>query len=157
MKKEKLLRRIRTLCILEFFNAFFLPWVFIRFASGDQQIGLVSITSMVLNAILLLEGSYLWFSVYRRLNGAEIDALGRVFQRIRIINLVLIILSLGIIIFYPFVSSGDKIGAIIFFALATLEHINYFEIQLMYDNANDIKHLLKFGFKPAKLKMIIKR
>jgi hypothetical protein len=111
---------------------------------------------MALNAILLLEGSYLWFSVYRRLKGSVINGLASAFQRIRIINMLLIILSLGILIIYPFTSDSDKTGAIIFFTLATLEHINYFEIQLMYDNVNDMKHLLKFGFKPAKLKLIIK-
>ena len=72
-----------------------------------------------------------------------------------ITNIGLIIITLTILLTNPFLSSYDKIGAIGFTVLAILEHINYFEIQLMYDNKNGLKYLRQFGLKRSKLKMLL--
>ncbi len=40
--------------------------------------------------------------------------------------------------------------------MAVLEHINYFEVQLMYDNKNDIEYLKRFRkLKKSKLNFLL--
>lgn len=72
------------------------------------------------------------------------------------LNFGFFILTVITITFNPFSGTFDKIVTIIFTLLAVLEHVNYFEIQLMYDNKNDKKYLKLYKrLKVAKLKKIM--
>jgi hypothetical protein len=157
MKREKLIVRLRQLCVVEFINVFLLPfaaWFWGRV--NNQVFGLNSIIAMILSGILLIEGSYLWLSISILLKNKGHYNFIKTFRVLKKLNFGLFTLTFITIIFIPFSGTFDKIVTIIFTSLATLEHINYFEIQLMYDNENDKKYLRQYKrLKVAKLKKIM--
>jgi ABC-type transport system involved in cytochrome c biogenesis permease subunit len=142
---------------LEFFNAFGLPFLFVlNSIIHKQPIGINAIAAIFLNGIILLEGSYLWYSIYRKLTGKLETNYIPILGIFRSINLLLIILTVSIIVSNQFKSAFEQIGTIIFLILAILEHINYYEFQLMYDSKNDLKYLRLFKrLKKSKLKILI--
>ena len=72
------------------------------------------------------------------------------------INVLLIGATITVVVLQPFASTFDRVGTIAFLSLAMLEHINYFEVQLMYDNKNDLQYLRDFKrLKKAKLKVLM--
>lgn len=157
MRKENLLKRLRYLYLLEFFNIFFLPFVFIINCNvRNEAIGLNSIVAIALNGFILLQGSYLWFNLSKHLGSSVPQNFLLKFKKLRLINIGLII-GIGLLLWiYPFKGTWDKYGSFIFFFLGLLEYINYFEFQLMYDNKNDLKYLIKNKkVKRAKLKQLL--
>ncbi len=157
MRKDRLINRLRQLYILEFLNIFFLPFAFWLFGhSRNQDLGVNSFVTMTLNGILLLEGSYLWFCILRQLRTKEQFDFIRTFKALKTLNFGLFILTAVILALNPFLGTLDKIGTTLFFGLAILEHVNYFEIQLMYDNKNDINYIRQHRrLKIAKLKRLL--
>ncbi len=158
MKRDKLIVRLRQLYVVEFINVFWLPLAFwIMGRVNNQSFGLNSIVAMILNGILLTEGSYLWFSISKLLRHKGQYTFIKAFRILKKLNFGLFILTLIIFTLIPFSGTFDKIVTILFTLLAVLEHINYFEIQLMYDNENDKKYLRQYKrLKVAKLKKIMK-
>ncbi|GEO06324.1 hypothetical protein AAE02nite_39880 [Adhaeribacter aerolatus] len=156
-KREKLLGRLRSHYRLEFFNAFGLPFLFVLNSIVHKQpIGINSIAAFILNGIILLEGSFLWYSIYRKLTTKLNTDFISILRLFKFINLLLIILTLNLIVVNQFKSTFEQVGAIAFLILAILEHINYFEVQLMYDSKNDLKYLQLFKkLKISKLKILI--
>ncbi len=154
MIKEKLLKRLRYLYLLEFFNTLFLPFVFvINCYVRNEQVGINSIVVMTLNGFILLQGSYLWLKVSRHLRNNGSLSFIPTFKKLKLINIGLIIGTGLLLWFYPFKGTWDKYGSIIFFSLGILEYINYFHLQLIYDHKNDLKYLIKYQkIKKAKLK-----
>lgn len=156
MRKEKLIGRLRQLSLLEFINMFLLPAGFLaKCYFSHEAVGPNLIVAMLFNSFLLLEGSYLWFNISQRLRFETTFNPAKIFKILRPINIALIISAILFILYYPFQGNWDKYGAIGFLSLAILEHINYFEYQLMYDNKNDLNHLIRFGFKKSKLKRLL--
>ena len=157
MQRDKLIARLRQLYIFEFINVFWLPlglWFMGRIS--DQSFGVNSIAAIILNGILLLEGSYLWFSISRQLNFKKKYGFIKTFRVLKTLNFGFLALTLVTIYFSPFSGTFDKIVTTIFILLAVLEHINYFEIQLMYDNENDKNYVKRFKrLKVAKLKKLM--
>jgi hypothetical protein len=122
----------------------------------NEPVGLNSIAAMSLSGILLLQGSYLWFKISRQLSINTSDSLKSTFKKLKLINIILITATVIFVWIYPFKGSWDKYGTIGFLSLAILEHINYFEFQLMYDNMNDLNYLRRFRrLKKAKLKGLL--
>ena len=154
MGRTKLQKRVRWLSRLELFNALWLLFIFWYLSFRlNESIGLNSIIAMMLNGIMLLEGSFIWLSINRKLNNYPHINFIKYFNKIRIVDIVLIAVSFFSILLLPFKSSLDKFGAYLFFTLAVLEYINYFELQLMYDNKNDLKYLIQYKkLKTSKLK-----
>lgn len=143
--------------MLEFINVFVLPFAFLVNCNvRNEAVGLNSILAMTLNGVFLLQGSYLWFGLSQQIKNKTISNLANTFKRLKLIDLALVIGSAIIILFYPSKGNWDKYGAIAFLLLAMLEYINYFEIQLMYDNKNDLNYVRKFGrLKEAKVKRLL--
>ena len=154
MNRAKLIRRIRILGILELVNVFFLPIVFaLKCYLNGRPIGINSSSAMTLNGILLLQGSYFWFRCKQVIENRATEKVFGIFRVLKALNLLLIALCLIILVLFPFKGSYDQVGAWAFFTLAVLEYINYFEIQLMYDNSNDLAFIRRYHrLKPAKLK-----
>ena len=157
MKRDKLTVRLRQLYIVEFINVFWLPLAFwIMGRVNNQSFGLNSIIAMIFNGILLIEGSYLWFSISKRLRLKGEHNFIKVFRALRKLNFLLFTLIITVISFNPFSGPFDRIVTAAFILLAILEYINYFEIQLMYDNENDKKYLRQYKrLKVAKLKKMM--
>ena len=157
MKRDKLIVRLRQLYIVEFINVFWLPLAFwIMGRANNQSFGLNSVVAMIFNGILLIEGSYLWFSISRLLRLKGQYNFVKTFRILKKLNFGFFLLTIITITFNPFSGTFDKIVTTIFTLLAVLEHVNYFEIQLMYDNENDKKYLRLYKrLKVAKLKKIM--
>jgi hypothetical protein len=157
MQRKKLLARIRQLYILEFINVFWLPFAFwIMGWMHNQAFGLNSIVAMILNGILLVQGSYFWFCISWQLRFKRQYEFIKTFRVLKVLNFGFFIIAFITISFSPFSGTFDKIVTTIFTLLAVLEHINYFEIQLMYDNENDKKYLKQHKrLKVAKLKKMM--
>jgi hypothetical protein len=160
MGKEKLIKRLKQHYLIEFLNIFLLPFSFcISCFILKQSIGINSIIAMLLSGLLLLEGSYFWFKVYQRIttrNLSDSSKIREIFSFLKNVNYILFILTVTVVIIYPFVSNLDKIGTFLFLILAILEHINYFEFQLMYDSENDKAFLKQFKrLKKSKLKTLL--
>jgi hypothetical protein len=160
MGKENLIKRLKQHYLVEFLNTFLIPFSFcISCFILNQSIGINSIIAMILSGLLLLEGSYFWFKVYQRIttrNVSDSSKLREIFSILKILNYILFILTVTVVIIYHFVSTFDKIGTFLFLILAILEHINYFEFQLMYDSENDKAYLKQFKrLKKSKLKTLL--
>jgi len=157
MQRNKLIARLRQLCIVEFINVFWLPLAFwIMERTNNQSFGVNSIVAIILNGILLLEGSYLWFSISRQISFKKKYSFVKTYRVLKILNFGFLALTLVTICFSSFSGTFDKIVTTIFILLAVLEHINYFEIQLMYDNENDKNFVKRYKrLKVAKLKKIM--
>jgi hypothetical protein len=159
MGKEKLIKRLKQHYLVEFLNIFLLPASFcIICFTLNQSIGQNSILAMILSGCILLEGSCFWFKVYKRVTNRNTFTLMliRVFSILKTVNIVLFVLAFSLIITHPFVGTLDQFGTFLFFTLAILEHINYFEFQLMYDSKNDKAYLKQFKrLKKSKLKTLL--
>jgi len=144
-------------CILELINIFLLPFAFFLLVkAGDGLVGLNVWLAILLNGLLLLEGSLFWYSVFRNLKGHDLFNRWNLFSFFKTLNLWLFGIVLLVVILNPSAGPYDLGGTIFFLVLAMLEHINYFHFQLMYDNINDLRYLKRFGrLKKAKLGRIL--
>ncbi|MDP1420318.1 general stress protein [Peribacillus simplex] len=109
-------------------------------------------TSFLLLEFILLQGTIYWYKKWNRLRkeNTSITPIQTVKQlrRLKKINIILIAISLlaFAIDFSKWYPSLPVLGLSIagFICIfAVLEYINYFHIQLSYDNISDIKYLLK--------------
>ena len=157
--KKRLLKRLRMLYTLEFINIFLLPFSFLFICFMlKQDVGYISGTMMILNGILLLEGSYFWFCMHRVVSKKKKLNFIQHFKILKYFNFTLLLIALYAIMRYHFQGIADIIGTILFLSLAIAEHINYFEFQLMYDNDNDRSYLkLNKGLKKATLKKLMRK
>lgn len=108
--------------------------------------------SFFLLEFLLFQGSVYWFAKWKRLkkeNTAITPAY--IVQRLKNIkkwNTLFIIISpfmffVDLVRWYPLVPATGLYIAGFVYVFAILEYINYFHIQLSYDNFSDMKYLLK--------------
>ncbi|RHW34047.1 general stress protein [Lysinibacillus yapensis] len=108
--------------------------------------------SFCLLLFILIQGTYYWHSKWKRLitekkSKTPIKTV-RLLKKMKTINIVIIISSIilfiiDILVHYPNLPiKGLLINGFIFI-FAILEFINYFYIQLSYDNLSDIKYLIK--------------
>lgn len=108
--------------------------------------------SFFLLEFLLLQGTVYWYAKRKRLKRENTSRtpvhVVRKLKHLEKINIGLIIVSLvmfGIDLFrwYPSLPLGGLSITGFIYIFAILEYINYFYIQLSYDNISDIKNLLK--------------
>lgn len=108
--------------------------------------------SFFLLEFLLLQGTVYWYSKWKRLKRENTSRtpvqVVRKLKSVEKINICLIIISLvmfGIDLFkwYPSLPLGGLSITGFIFIFAVLEYINYFYVQLSYDNMTDFKSLLK--------------
>lgn len=151
--KHRLLRRFRQLAILEAINVFLLPMAYINACiNAHQPFGAKAVVAMVVNGILLLQGAYWWHTCRRQLQGESIIHTIPTFRRLRVMAALSLVASTVAVVSIPALSNADRWGAIGFLSLAILEYINYYVVQLMYDNPADWRYLLQHKrLKPASL------
>lgn len=110
------------------------------------SIGFATITGSLTASILLITGAAFSFIKYRDLkNGTHnIDNYQRTFLVLRwLIPFLLFCMGMIVWLLSGSLKISDIIFGIVFSFLAILEYINYFHIQLMYDNSADIAYLFK--------------
>ncbi|MFY0757289.1 general stress protein [Metabacillus dongyingensis] len=108
--------------------------------------------SFLLLEFLLLQGTIYWYTKLKGLRSENTSITPirtvRQLQRLKNLNMVLIIVSIIVLAFdfikwYPSLPLGGFLIAGFVYIFAVLEYINYFYVQLSYDNISDIKYLLK--------------
>ncbi|MGE7111471.1 general stress protein [Lysinibacillus sp. NPDC047702] len=108
--------------------------------------------SFFLLEFLLLQGTIYWYSKLKRLRIENMSMtpvwIVRLLKRLKLINIILVFVSIVMFVidfvqFYSSLPIKGLITTVFIYIFAVLEFINYFYIQLSYDNISDIKYLLK--------------
>jgi hypothetical protein len=137
--KTQLIKRLRYLWFFELLDAIVI-FPFIRWSyRSTVPIRLFSLYAISLVGFILVIGAAFWYLKYRDLiHGTNHLQQSRPFFRLMkyVIPVPLLVL--------PFLfQKSDAAFGCIFGILALLEYINYFYIQLMYDNRADLRYLLQ--------------
>jgi hypothetical protein len=108
--------------------------------------------SFIFLEFLLVQGSMYWFSKWKQLKKENtpvtpIKVVLRM-KKLQKMNIVLIIVTpfvfvLDIFRWYPLLPAEGLTLSAFVFIFAILEYINYFHIQLSYDNQSDIQYLFR--------------
>ncbi|MCM3112843.1 general stress protein [Lederbergia lenta] len=108
--------------------------------------------SFFLLEFILIQGTYYWYAKWKGLitenkSVTPIETV-RILRKAKVINVVIIIFSIilfviDIVVNYPDLPIGGLLISVFIFIFAILEFINYFYIQLSYDNLSDIRYLIK--------------
>ena len=108
--------------------------------------------SFIFLELLLLQGTFYWYIKLKRLRKENISItpmkIVRQLHRLKTLNISLIFIFLiafivDFIKWYPSFPLGGLQISFFIYIFAVLEYINYFYIQISYDNISDIKYLLK--------------
>ena len=108
--------------------------------------------SFFLLEFILIQGVYYWYSKWKRLKTENKSITPtktvRLLEKAKKINIGIIIFSVfafcvDVFIHYPLLPIRGLYLSGFIYIFAILEFINYFYIQLSYDNAADIKYLIK--------------
>lgn len=109
-------------------------------------------TSFFLLELLLVQGSVYWYAKWRRLKKENISVTPvRIVKRLKNlqkwdIGLIIVLPFMFVFDFfkwYPSLPFGGLSLSGFIYLFAILEYINYFHIQLSYDQLSDIKYLIK--------------
>lgn len=133
-------KKLKLLYTLEFLNIILVPMAFFIFGYPNiLTIGINSIFAIVLTGVLFLEGGFFWLTLYRAFENKHRTNSIKVFQALKKINIVLFAFVGLCILVNPFSGVADRISTFFFYSLAVLEHIHYFEFQLMYTSLSDLQ------------------
>ncbi|EZP61518.1 hypothetical protein [Exiguobacterium sp. RIT341] len=108
--------------------------------------------SLFLFELLLIQGAWYWYSKWRRLKKEGTSNTPKLVVRrlrhCRVINIILIVLTTCTfgIDWMRFQSELPVYGlriTLFLYIFAIFEYINYFHIQLMYDNRSDVQYLIR--------------
>ncbi len=140
--------RLLYLWTVELFNAVVLfPALYLSIRRGTP-LGWFSLVALLAVCAQLLVGAAFWFLKWREFDGS--DALHRPATRQlfltskRLFRLVVggLVLLLGVRVFaQPAAPIADIAVGGAFMLLAILEYVNYYVVQLSYDNAADLRYL----------------
>ncbi|HWI49282.1 MAG TPA: general stress protein [Rummeliibacillus sp.] len=149
--KKSLEKRFSYLYTGELISAILFIFLSYFFNSMYPQFHLYSLYSFwfsfILLELLLFQGAYYWYVKWKRirtenkLNTPFIIV--RKFKLFKTLNTALLLVPIsGIVVDYIKWNNLSTISGFIYI-FAILEYINYFYIQLSYDNRMDIEYLLK--------------
>ncbi|MCJ7843385.1 general stress protein [Lederbergia sp. NSJ-179] len=154
--KNKLESRLKYLFTGESFAIIlFIPLsFFINYAYPDLQLySLFSFwISFFLLEFILIQGTYYWHSKWKGLitENKSLTPIKtvRILKKMKAVNVIIIIFSIllfviDILVTYPSLPIGGLFISGFVFIFAILEFINYFYIQLSYDNLSDLRYLIK--------------
>lgn len=101
---------------------------------------------------VLIQGVYYWHSKWKRLVTEEKSItpirIVKHLKKLKTVNIGIIIFTvfvffIDLFIHYPTLPIGGLMLSGFVFIFSILEFINYFYVQLSYDNRSDIRHLIK--------------
>ncbi|QFT87563.1 hypothetical protein FIU87_02765 [Bacillus sp. THAF10] len=154
--KHKLKKRLTYLYTGELISVIlfiFLSYLLNHTFPKLQLYGLVSFwLSFILFEFLLLQGVLYWTSKLRKMKAGHTPVtptnVVRLLKKLQTVNIGFIFLAgvgffLDWIRLQPALPIGGLSLSFFIFVFAILEYINYFHIQLSYDNRSDLKHLLR--------------
>lgn len=146
--RPRVIRRLRTLRDLEWFNA---PFLILVFSTTWSDRSLSStwqrLVAYLLVAALLVVGGWYWHVKLRQVrDGFPIE---RHLRRLAMIErLAVAVLALGSLALmaswvWAVGTPADRAWATGFIVFAWAEYVNYFRVQLMYDTIRDLRRLFR--------------
>lgn len=147
---DKLRGRYRSLAFLEAFNALILfPGLFWYFG---WPLSMPNLAGLGACGVLLLTGAAYWASKVRQLDDRTPLPRGlAVFAVLRPIGWVLSVGALVLVVAVRGPSPTGWLPGLAFAVLAVLEQVNYFHLQLSYDNPSDLRRVFRSGLRSSKL------
>ncbi len=165
-RKERIIRRLKYLWIGELFDSLFLPACVLSVAySLGQSVGIFVVGALALLMLMLWQGSAYWRLKLRAVRSGDrvgISAL-RAYGALEKVNWGLLaalpVIVLAVRLFgHARGSAFDIIAGSLVYILAVLEQINYYYVQLMYDNRADWQYLRRYKhLKRASLRRDLER
>jgi len=148
---REVIRRVRMLAVLELANVVWLPLAV--YGVAELPLSPANIAGAAATGILLVQGSVYWSLKARQLVGGAPRITGlRAFRVLRMVNPVVLAAVLAVVgIALAEGAPQRALPGLLFWLLAVLEYVNYFHVQLMYDNREDLRWLRRNGFKRAHL------
>jgi uncharacterized membrane protein len=143
--KKDLIGRFRYVWTFELFNALIVfPGLAWRL-SANLDLGVFTILTTGLLSFLLIVGSAFAFLKWRDVRSGThtLARCGGLFRALRaVIPVVLAVPPVLLGYWGDTLSSADVIVGLLLYTLAALEYVNYFHVQLSYDNRKDVSYLL---------------
>lgn len=147
-----ILRRLRTLAILEFANVVIISVVLLGFFRMPPTLS--NLTGLGLVAVFLVEGGAYWWLKSRQLvSGAAAPAGMDAFRLLKRANVGLLAVG-AMVVAVDSVTGGVGVRTwpgVALWAFALLEYVNYFHVQLMHDTRADLARLAAHGFRRSHL------
>lgn len=138
------LRRVRTLAILEFVNV---PLIAVVVAGVlGMPLTAANLTGLALVLAVLVEGgAYWWLKLGQLTAGSPSPAGIGVYRHLARANVALlaggaVIVGAGVVVGGPGAGVWPGVALWVF---AVLEHVNYFHVQLMHDTRADLSRLFR--------------
>ena len=165
-RKERIIQRLQYLWIGELFDSVFLPACVLSVAySLGQSVGIFVVGASALLMLMLWQVSAYWRLKLRAVRSGDrvgISAL-RAYAVLEKVNWGLLgalpVIVLAVRLFgHARASAFDIVVGSLVYILALLEQINYYYVQLMYDNRADWQYLRKYKhLKKASLRRDLER
>ncbi len=151
MGKQKLIKRLKSYYPMERFHAFVtFPLIFIYLILENSILDIIFLLyGILLCIIVLIQGQHYWkLKLYRLLDKSfNQERELNIFRNTKRLNLILIALIPLVFVFQVLQSNWQIMpkNLILWGLMANifgvLEHINYYNRQLMIDNLSDVKYL----------------
>ncbi len=111
------------------------------FGKNAFKLNWISFYPLLIFSVIVIEGSFYWrnkLRMVRKKTALSNFEIGRIYSKIRWINVILLTVYLPMIIIAVFEKedlSGVIVGILLYF-MAVIEQINYFHIRLSYETVN---------------------
>ena len=150
--RSRLVSRLESYWRLEAFNAVGIPlmsWGLLVVFGGRP--GWLSVIAAVPMTLLLAIGSAYWRAKLHQISGdrSTLDRLLPVLDRLQLPTLAAVVVAVAAVVMtlsgrlWADSSTGDRVVAVVFVALAVLEYINYYHRQLQhFDHGPDWRRLV---------------
>lgn len=153
MTKERLIKRLKWYYPLEKFHAFFTIPLLLFYSLFSYPISdiIILIYGLLVCMIVLYQGQLYWKLKLQTLLGKKIDQEHFInfYKKSKKLNLILIGLMPVILLFQIIIQDWNfSLNSLFLWGLfanlfAVLEHINYYQLQLMIDNSYDVKYVIR--------------
>lgn len=142
-KELKFLTDFELYGVLMFVGLYFAVKYMIDMDFGEKEFRLnwVSFYPLLILSVILTEGSFYWrnkLKMVKRKKAFSNIEIGRIYNKLRWINTILLMAYLPVIILAVFTRkdlSGIIVGVLLYF-MAVIEQINYFHVRLSYETIN---------------------
>ena len=142
-KELKFLADFELYGVLMFVGVYFAAKYIVDMDLGKNAFKLnwISFYPLLIFSIIVIEGSFYWrnkLRMVRRKKALSNFEIGRIYSKLRWINVILLIAYLPVIIIAALTKedlSGIIVGILLYFC-AIIEQINYFYIRLSYETVN---------------------
>lgn len=149
-KELKFLADFELYGVLMFAGMYFATKYIVDMDMGKNAFRLnwISFYPLLIFSVIVIEGSFYWrnkLRMVRRKTALSDLEIGRIYSRLRWINVILLTAYLPMIVIAVFKKedpSGMIVGILLYFA-AIIEQINYFHIRLSYESVNGTLLVIK--------------